>query len=144
MRMIAMCYRNARPGRSGNRARYTGNNLKWNAGFNQGARFLRTSSKNERVAAFQPAHGLAFTSFLDHEPLDAFLLDVFVSRFFADVNNLGIVASFVEQSSIDQSIVQHDVGFTQARQPPHGDQVRISRPRADDEYSARMLHRAFS
>ena len=65
-------------------------------------------------------------------------------RFFANIDHFGILADFIEQSSIDKAIVEHNVGFAQARQAPDGDQVRIARPRADDEYSSRVLHRIFS
>ena len=110
----------------------------------QSARFLRPPSKNERVAALQPAYGLAFTSFFNHEPFDAFLLHVFMTWLFSDIDNFGILASFIKQTLVDQTIVEHNIGFAQARQTPYGDQVRIPRPRADDEYSSRVLHCVFS
>jgi hypothetical protein len=144
MCVIAMSYRNTRPRGSGNRARNPGNDFKRNARFNQCARFLAAASENERVASFQPAHGFAFTGFFDHEPFDAFLLSVFVSRLFADVYNFRIATGFIEQSFVDKAIVEHDVGFAQACQAPHGNQVRISRTSADDKYSSRVLHGVFS
>jgi hypothetical protein len=40
--------------------------------------------------------------------------------------------------------VEHNVGFAQARQSPHGDQVWISGPCAHDEDSSGVLHDVLS
>jgi hypothetical protein len=43
---------------------------------------------------------------------------------------LGI--GFFKQVKIDQAIMKHNVGLSQARETPHRDQIRIARSRAHD------------
>src|SRR5262245_24097576 len=139
-----MSYRNAGPCRSRNRTRHTWNDFKRNARLNERTRFFTAAPKHKRVAAFQAANAFAFPSLLDHEPLDTFLLEIFVPRFFTYVDNLRVTANFFEQPPVDEAIMEHNIGFAQTRQPSDGNQVRVTRPRSHDENSSGMLHRVFS
>src|SRR5262245_55334212 len=138
--MIAMSYRNSRESRHSDCARDAGHNFKRNSGLRESTSFFASPAKNKWVAAFEPANVFAFASPFDHEPLDLVLLDAVVSRFFPNADDLGLRFGFFEQVQINQTIVEHNVGFAQACEPADGDQVRISRSRANDINRSDVFH----
>src|SRR5437870_4943764 len=129
--MIAM-----RDGNTGERgdsygARHPGHDLEWNSCTGKHARLFTAAAENKRIAAFQPAHALAFASLLDHEPLDVFLLKILIAGFFSDVDDFCVRSCLFEQVQINEAIVKHNVSFAQARESPHRNEVGISRTGAN-------------
>src|SRR5262245_9291582 len=135
-----MRYRNSGERRYGDGAGNSRHNFKRNSRLGQRARLFAAASKDKRVAALQPAHVLAFARLLDHEPVDVFLLGAFFARFLSNADDLGFRAGFFEQMQVDQAVMKDDVGFAEARQAPHGDQVGVSRAGANDVNGSGVLH----
>jgi hypothetical protein len=95
--------------------------------------FFGPPAENEWITAFETADLLAFARLFDHEPMDMFLLKIlFAGAAFAHIDNFRLGIGFFKQVKIDQAIMKHNVGLAQARETPHGDQIRVSRPRAHD------------
>src|SRR5262249_18813610 len=124
----------------GNGARDARHDLKWNSRFRQRVCFFAASAEHKRIAAFEPADVLAFTCLLDHQPVDVLLLDVLLALLFPDADDFCGRLCLFEQMQVDQSIMQHDIGFAQTRQPADRYEIRISRPRANDINRTDVFH----
>src|SRR5262249_47564548 len=57
-----------------------------------------------------------------------------------DADDFGCGLYFFKQALVDQAVVKHNIGFAQACEAAHGNQVRISRSSADNEYGPEVLH----
>jgi hypothetical protein len=137
---ITIGYRNARVCRHGNGTRNTRNNLEWNSCLRKSTGFLTATSENEWITAFETAYVLALSRLLDHEPVYVFLLQVFVAVRLSNIDDFGIGPGFFKQVQIDEPVVKYNVGISQAQQAADSDEIRISRPRADDVDNSRMVH----
>src|SRR5215813_1198295 len=106
--------------------------------------FLAATAKNERIATLQPADIFTLSCLLNHQPVDVLLLKVFLACFFADADDFGCGLYFFKQALVDQAVVKHNIGFAQACEAAHGNQVWISRSSADNEYGPEVLHNSIT
>src|SRR5262245_16151058 len=107
---VAMCQWNSGVGRNGNHTGDARDDLKRYSGFRQRAGFFGSSAEHEGVSAFEPADGFTLPGLLDHKSMDPLLLEVFVSGFFADVDDFSVVASLGQKAGINQTVVEYDFG----------------------------------
>src|SRR5437867_4983660 len=97
MSLVSMSDGNSRIRWYSNRTRNTGYDFKRNSSLRQRLRFLTPTAKNERVAAFQPADVFPFPCFLNHQPVDVFLSEVFIAGLFPDVDYFRIRPGLLEE-----------------------------------------------
>src|SRR5690349_4460095 len=140
MGAVAVSHRNTGIRRNGDRTRNTRHDLKWNSGLPQSASFLTSAAENKGVATLEPANVLTLAAFIDHDPVNVFLLEIFVTRFFADVDNFGVRPGFFKKVQVDQAVVKNDIGLTKACQSTHGNQIRIPGAGSNDKNCSRLIH----
>ena len=98
--MIAMRHRNTRICGDGNRTRNTGYNFKGNARFGQSSCFFASAAEHKRVTTFKAANIFAEAGLFDHEPVNVFLLQVFITGFLPDVDDFGIRSGFFKKVQV--------------------------------------------
>ena len=80
-----------------------------------------------------------FAGLLDEQITDRFLRSGVGCRR-ADLNPFGSRPRVAEESGVDQTVVEDDVGHLEAGEPAHGDETGIARPGAN-QIDHRPRHR---
>ena len=88
--------------------------------------FLSTT-KDERVAAFEPNNDFTFESMLNQQFVDLGLGDAVMIGIFANVYQERLRPCPLQHFSRNQAIVNNRVGLLNKAHATHGDQVRIPR-----------------
>ena len=72
--------------------------------------------------------------------MDALLLLIFGSFALSDVNYFCVRPHFIQESLIDEAVVENDVGLPQASQSFNCNQIGIARSRPHNEYKSERPH----
>ena len=93
-------------------------------------RFFAAVIEQERVAALQSRHHLAFARLLGNQEADG-VLRARVGGPAADVDSLGLRRRVVQHVGVHAVVVDDDLGLLQALVAPQRNQVRRARSRAN-------------
>gem|GEM_PF-3377343 len=147
LREIAMRERDTGIGRAARRRRDAGHHLEGDALGGERVDLLAAAPEDERVAALQAHHALAFAREAHQQVIDVLLRQRVLRALLAGVDALGLQAHQVEDRLRHQAVVHHHVGLLHEAQRAEGEQVRIARTGADQrhlaaaEREARVLER---
>ena len=103
-----MCHGNPGVGRSRDSRGDPGHDLERDSRFGKKLEFLPAASKDEGIPAFQPDDHRPGLGTFDHQSVGDQLTRVFLARFLAHEDLLGL-GRLVEQLSSDEPVVQKDV-----------------------------------
>ena len=110
----------------GQASRHAGNDLQGNAAPRARRHFLGQAAEDARVARLQADHRLALPGGFDHLGVDLVLGDVPAGAVMAQANPLGRGRGVFQDQRVDQVVIEHHVGLTQALGRPEGQQARIA------------------
>ena len=130
---------NPRGGGAGRGGGDAGHDLGPDAGGIEGLQLLAAAPEDEGVAALKANHPFAQARLGDEDIVDLVLGHRMAARGLAHVDTVGIAAREVEHAVADQPVVDDDVGLFQKALAPQGDEVRRSRPGADDMDDAVLI-----
>ena len=99
--------------------------------------FFAAAAKYERIAALEAHHAFSVARQFHEQLIDLLLTDrVLGATTFADVKQLGssrLARTGWKQCRIGERVIDNGVGRFYQLLPPHGDQIRVARPRTDEE-----------
>jgi hypothetical protein len=98
--------------------------------------FLTTTAKDERVAAFQPHHGVASAGFGNQQIADFILGQRVAGAALGDRNPASVGGDQRHHFVTHQAVVHHDIGLSQPLEPPQREQVEGARPGAHERDQA--------
>jgi hypothetical protein len=85
-----------------------------------------TSAEHEGVSAFEAHDALALSRCTHHQPIDGVLFDARATRSLANAETLR-ARETPQRFSIDQRVIEHEVGFFHAPKRANRPQLRIPR-----------------
>src|SRR5215831_3759877 len=98
----------------------------------QSGRLFTSPAEHEGISALEPDYQLAFARFANEKLLDLSLIDAALTGLLADVNQFGARRGVFQQFGANQSIVKNNLRPLQTIFALQGEQIRISRPCADE------------
>ena len=108
-----------------------GHHLAGDAGCGQGLRLLAAAAEDERVAALQAHHALAFAGEPHQQFVDLLLLHAVVGAGLADEDALGVAPGELQHLLGAEPVVDDDIGLAEQPQRAERQQVAGARAGAD-------------
>jgi len=109
-----------------------GNHLEGNAGGFEGLGLLATPPEHERVAPLEPGHPLAGLGLLDQQPLDVGLPGAGPTAALAHGQDQGLRWEVLEETRVQEGVVEDHLRRLQGPQAPHRDEVGVSGAGTDE------------
>jgi hypothetical protein len=134
--VVAMRQRNARIRCAAGGRRDARHDLERDAGCRQLVDLLAATPEDEGIAALEPQHTLALAGEAHQQLVDVLLRQGVPAALLADVDHLGVAPHQFQHPRRDQAVVEHHIRLLHQAQGTEGQQVRITRPAADQVHLA--------
>src|SRR5262245_29241011 len=129
----AMCYRNAREFRCGDRSAHAGNDFEWNTRHRERQCFLRAAAEDKWISALETHDTLAGARRPNHQTVNRVLPDALTPRALADAEALRVGES-PQRLRVYQRVIEHEIGLLEIGNGAPRPEVRIAWSRADQRH----------